>query len=71
MSGKTFIDTDLRNEVVDFLRKVANESEPVGLLTIKQLANDLYWRVKPQRTRGHNKPVVKAELPVQDIQPSQ
>lgn len=67
--GKTLIDTDVRNNVLEFLREVANEAEPVGLLTIKARAKDLYWDLKPQRVRSRIKKVEEV-VPVVDIQPS-
>lgn len=54
MAGKTTIDTDLRNEVVEFLRNLgAQDTEPVGFITAKARAIELYWAMKPQRTRDH------------------
>jgi hypothetical protein len=62
MAGKTTIDTDLRNEVVKFLAELANSDvQPVGIITIKERAKELYWAVKPQRSRGHRP--VKEEAP--------
>lgn len=68
MAGKTAIDTDLRDDLLNYLGFVLMDADKRGINKVEKIsadAKELFYRLKPQRVRAR-KVVETAE----HIQPS-
>ncbi len=63
MAGKTTIDTDLRNELIEFLGNLKTEN--LELASEVEQAKSLYGRLLPQRKRTRKVVEEPAATPVQ------